>query len=388
MDKQRRLEAARAIMLDFAERTGLNDGSYAARRYLWTDAHAVCNFLCLYRASGDVRFEELAEHLIAQVHHVLGKHRQDDPRHGWISGLEDAEGAKRPTAGGLRIGKAQNERPRGEAYDERLEWSRDGQYFHYLTKWMHALYVASRATGQARYCSWALDLARVAHAAFTRPYAANGGKRIVWKMSIDLSYPLVSSAGLHDPLDAYITYNELRLCSGANSAGGRRQDLSVEIDEAARMIVGSHWATEDPLGIGGLLFDASRLVQLVASSRLDLGGLIPALIRDIKISLRSIQAREFLGPPAHRLPFRELGLSIGLHAVAIMQRQAADCRAVLGDRLAQELADLRKYVPLGEAIEAYWLDSANQRSHGWLDHQDINAVMLATSLLPKEFLTL
>ncbi len=31
-----------------------------------------------------------------------------------------------------------------------------------------------------------------------------------WKMSIDLKRPLIPSMGQHDPLDGYITYNEIQ----------------------------------------------------------------------------------------------------------------------------------------------------------------------------------
>jgi hypothetical protein len=51
-----------------------------------------------------------------------------------------------PTRGGLRIGKQLPERRPGEPYDPQVEWDRDGQYFHYLTKWMHALDQASSRT--------------------------------------------------------------------------------------------------------------------------------------------------------------------------------------------------------------------------------------------------
>lgn len=32
-----------------------------------------------------------------------------------------------------------------------------------------------------------------------------------WKMNIDLSHPQVHSMGQHDPLDGYLTYNELQI---------------------------------------------------------------------------------------------------------------------------------------------------------------------------------
>ena len=107
----------------------------------------MCNFLELHRQTGDEEYKDLALRLVDQVHHVLGRHREDDTRTGWISGLSEEEGRRHPTAGGLRIGKGMNERNPREPYDERLEWDRDGQYYHYLTKWMHALNRVSRVTG-------------------------------------------------------------------------------------------------------------------------------------------------------------------------------------------------------------------------------------------------
>ena len=97
------------------------------------------NALDLYNESGDARWHGFATTLVADVHGTLGRHRPDEPRSGWLSGLSEAEGARQPTRGGLRIGKPRPERGPAEPYDERLEWDRDGQYWHYLTKWMDAL---------------------------------------------------------------------------------------------------------------------------------------------------------------------------------------------------------------------------------------------------------
>src|SRR5438132_1416877 len=123
-------EAAR-LMAAFAERTGVGSAR-PQQRYLWTDAFAVCNFLGLGRP-------DLALSLVDGVHHTLGRHRPDDARRGWLSGLPEPEGEAHPTKGGLRIGKKLPERTASERYDDALEWDRDGQYFHYLTQWMHAL---------------------------------------------------------------------------------------------------------------------------------------------------------------------------------------------------------------------------------------------------------
>ena len=59
-------------------------------------------------------------------------------------------------------------------------------------------------------------------------------------------------------------------------------------------------------------------------------------------------AQPDLGSPAdHRLAFRELGLAIGL------------------------------------AAESFWLLPEHRQVRTWLDHEDINDVMLATSLVPE-----
>ncbi|MCF8126715.1 MAG: hypothetical protein K9J51_10890 [Desulfotignum sp.] len=58
--------------------------------------------------------------------------REDDPRTGGISGLDEKKGKQHPTRGGLRIGKPLNERRSDEPFDQNLEWDRDGQYYHYL----------------------------------------------------------------------------------------------------------------------------------------------------------------------------------------------------------------------------------------------------------------
>ncbi|HEB81676.1 MAG TPA: hypothetical protein ENJ11_02310, partial [Gammaproteobacteria bacterium] len=165
------------IMREFAEETGLT-GASPPRRYLWTDAFAVCNYLELYRQSDNRDYLELALKLVDQVHHVLGKSRDGKS---WLSGLDNKEAERHPTAGGLRIGKKLAERRPDEAFDEQLEWDRDGQHFHYLTKWMHALNRVSRVTDKGIYNQWAIELAQVAHGAFTYQPAGSQVKRMVWK---------------------------------------------------------------------------------------------------------------------------------------------------------------------------------------------------------------
>lgn len=366
-----RVEEASALMQTFARETGIS-GERPPRRYLWTDAHAVCNYLELGRRLDDPGCIELARTLVAQVHDVLGKHRSDDVRQGWISGLSDEEGARHPTAGGLRIGKPHPERTPANPYDAQLEWDRDGQYYHYLTKWMHALHTMANAVDEARYRTWAVELAIAAHRGFR---SRSGPPRLCWKMSIDLSHPLVPSSGLHDPLDGLVTCLALRKDHKDGST-----ELDAIIEELHRFCRGVAWGTDDPLGIGGLLFDAGRMAQLPARLIPSL-RLQAAVLSSARTGLEALAASPALGRPAsQRLAFRELGLAIGLKAVDVVyqQRVAAELLVLL-DQLAP-------YRELGSRVEAFWRDPVHRHDPTWQDHGDINAVMLATCLVPGAFL--
>jgi hypothetical protein len=382
---------SRSIMLAFAAATGLSDSSQPVRRYLWTDAFAVCNFLGLFRQSGDQAFLKLALALVDQVHQVLGQHRADSDRHGWLSGLDAEQARLHPTSGGLRIGKPLAERKRGEAYRDALEWERDGQYFHYLTKWMHALYRVYRETGRDDYLRWALELAKTSHHAFTHIPAIGGPPRMYWKMSVDLTRPLVDSMGQHDPLDGLITWLQLDSAARHLASIPSELDLQIEIGVMREMNVGLNCVSADPLGIGGLLTDAFRLVQLIDNYRLDETARLEALVRDIDYSLQYYITQNQLGLPAkYRLAFRELGLAIGLHAIVKMQ----DCIAKrpesfsIAGELTALLGELAGFRHLHASIEDFWCENVHRMSETWRQHADINEVMLATALSPDGFLSL
>ncbi|MDH4126232.1 MAG: hypothetical protein OEW64_11240 [Gammaproteobacteria bacterium] len=375
------------IMLAFADRTGLSSSRHPPRRYLWTDAHAVCNFLSLYRRTGSEEYRQLAVMLIDQVHNDLGKHRNDDARSGWLSGLGDKEGSQHPTAGGLRIGKQLPERGPDDVFDERLEWDRDGQYYHYLTKWMHALCRAGTVCNEPVYIRWAMELAAAAHAGFAVRSPPDGRMRFVWKMSIDLTTPLVPSSSLHDSLDGYLTYIEIAHCASRLAASGPRTGLGKEILDAAGMIRGRRWYSSDPLGIGGLLFDACRTLQLLAAGQIGHPALATTLLQDASESLLDYRRQANLGQAAKfRLAFRELGLSTGLHALSKMRAVLSNRSDPLAGALRDDLAALGDYEPMAGIITGFWRDSVNQQADSWREHEDINSVMLATSLLPGEFL--
>ena len=377
-------------MMRFAERTGLTSDQLP-QRYRWTDAFAVCNFLGLSRGTGEERYRSLALQLVDQVHHTLGQHRTDDQRSGWISGLSARAGEAQPTRGGLRIGKKLPERAPHEPLDERLEWDRDGQYFHYLTKWMHALDQTTRATGEPAFNTWARQLAKTAYAAFTHRPPWGGAPRMYWKMSIDLSRPLVPSMGQHDPLDGHITAVQLQSGASAMTESIPGPDIRSEIRQFAGMIAWDSLATADPLGIGGLLTDAARVQQLTGRGAFPGDDLLERLLTAALTGLEHYARQaEFRQPATHRLAFRELGLSIGLHAVVLMQEAVKDQpeRFPRDSMVVRRLEALMRYAALRREIEAFWRQPENQRASTWLEHRDINEVMLATSLAPQGFLTL
>ena len=380
----------REIMTEFASVTGLSPAGKTQRRYLWTDAFAVCNFLELYRQTSEEEYKNLALRLVDQVHNILGRHREDDPRTGWISALDEQDGKMHPTKGGLRIGKKINERKPTDPYDERLEWDRDGQYYHYLTRWMHALNRVSRVTGGSTYNMWALELAKTAHDRFTYVPSSGGQKRMYWKMSIDLSYPLVHSMGHHDPLDGFITYNQLQ-ATAAKDSEKPTPDLNAEIADMAQICKGKDWVTDDPLGIGGLLGDACKLAQLIIHEDSEQTGLLEDLLHCSLLGLKSYAKNNSLRLPAdHRLAFRELGLAIGLRAVEKVQQLIRENPDLFDKKhaLHSRIEPLMRYRPLSEMIEQFWLKRKNREVSTWTDHRDINMVMLATSLAPDAYLTL
>jgi len=126
---------------------------------------------------------------------------------------------------------------------------------------MHALARVGSVTGDPRYVRWAMELAETAVERFSVGPPSGGQPRMVWKMSIDLSRPLVNFQGQHDPLDGLVTCLELR--HPANVVGEPAvADLDRQIAELAAICADQPLATGDPLGIGGLLTAAHTLAQL------------------------------------------------------------------------------------------------------------------------------
>src|SRR4030042_3508647 len=156
----------------------------------------------------------------------------------------------------------------------------------------------------------------------------------------------------------------------------------------ASICEGKSWATDDPLGIGGLLFDACRVAQLIASENLEQAGLLETLLESSLIGLDSFVKENSLKLPAdYRLAFRELGLSIGLRAVEKIHELIEQSSGLLRkkDSLHSLLKTLSRHAGLREIIEKFWLEGTNRETGSWLAHHDINRGRLANNPGPDGF---
>ncbi|KAF1809376.1 hypothetical protein P152DRAFT_484690 [Eremomyces bilateralis CBS 781.70] len=250
-------------------------------RYLWTDAFGVVNFLTLYRQTESDRYLEYAKSLVDAVHNSLGRTRD---------GKSFLPGASpdNPMGGGLRIGKEEESGP-----DE------DGQYHHYLTLWMFALNRLSIATTDRSYNNQAIALAKAIHPRFVYNRGSNR-PRMYWKMSMDLSEPLVRSEGNLDPMDGYVVFRLLQ------STGGDSQMLANEIGEYEK-IVRTKWqgySSTDPLDLGMSLWTVHWF-----SGEEWADGILESAVRDLK---RLFKLGGFEGPQQRRLAFRDFGTCLGI----------------------------------------------------------------------------
>ncbi|KAM6501905.1 hypothetical protein JOM56_001882 [Amanita muscaria] len=312
-------------------------------RYLWTDAFGVVNFLTLHRehtrAASDFeqiddKYLTMARRLVQTIHDVLGRTRDGKSR---LPGATD----ENPLAGGLRIGKIDEYGQDG-----------DGQYHHYLTIWMFALNRLTMATGDPTYNRQAVALAKAIHPRFCINRATTQ-PRMVWKVSMDLSKPLVLTEGNLDPIDGYVTF---RLLQATAMQHGDGRVLEDEIADYRRVMErkGEHFVSNDPLDLGMTLWTvhwftdkedwATKLADRCFAQIRNLFGRQRYLERDI----------------ARRLAFREFGTCLGIR-----------CHS-------ERAPDLQKY---GEAIINAW-----EPVMGDVDElQPINRVMYAAALVPEAF---
>lgn len=371
--KDKNYQTAKELIDQFLSRTGIIDqrGS-PSQRYLWTDAFAV---QCCYALSREPSSEDYGAHavkLIELVHSVLGTYRDDDSKTGWVSGMDKEEGKKHPTAGGLRIGKKLPERMNGEPLNRSLEWERDGQYFHYLTRWFNALLQAFTETGDKKYAIYAAELIKAGEKFISQDRGTIG---MFWKMNSDLTRPVIESMGAHDPLEGLVC-----VISAMDSVPEACPALKPFKNYLEALCQDMNWFTTDSLGIGGLLLNAARSSELSTNKKVLPPSIRPGyLFADSIAGLQAFSKQIYNGMQSaeSRLPFRECGLSLGIRVLYGL-RDKHQSNNVNNDI---DFNELGKYLYLVEDIEEFWSRPSNQQSSTWAEHQDINSVTLASSLL-------
>jgi hypothetical protein len=169
-------------------------------RYLWTDAFGVLLYLSLHRETGEERWLDEAERLVAEVDRVLGRQR------------------------GLRIGEAAD---------------RDGQYFHYLAMWLFAL--ARLGDVKPEYRARGIAIVRDIHSGFVVPEAG-----VIWKMKEDLSGPYPGYGfGALDAFDGYVSYRLL----GEDALADEIAEMKALIERQYRSL-----DVDQDLGLGMMLW--------------------------------------------------------------------------------------------------------------------------------------
>jgi len=229
-------------------------------RYLWTDAFGVLLYLSLYEETGEPRWLEEAERLVAEVERVLGRSR------------------------GLRIGEAPD---------------RDGQYFHYLAMWLTAL--ARFGEIEPEYRVRGVAIARDIHRAFVVP-----GVGVIWKMREDLSAPYPGYGfGALDAFDGYVAY---RLLSEKELAP-EIADMQALIEQQFRTL-----DVDQDLGLGMMLWLAHFFPEEDWAKHQTIRSL-EALDR-LWTDPQGFFARASYAPQV-RIAFANYGVSIGLQAADV-----------------------------------------------------------------------
>lgn len=372
INRDKALQHASELMSGFAKRTGLTSDEQngaANRRYLWTDAFALLNFMALKQTTDDKTCDAWTLRLIKEVHCHLGKFSSENSRSGWLSGYEGEKARNHPTVAGLRIGKEIPERGANEVYDAQREWNRDGQYYHYHTRWIVALLTAAFHFDEPKFADWALDLSLAGQNFIEdRP----SGLRMYWKMSVDLSRPLVPMMGAHDPLDGFLC----ALQAGQTAGSQPSPEFKRYIKQLEQLCARSSWTTEDELGLGSLALNVIRAAQLQLQVELPEAVQPKTLLKDWEKGIaRLVHTFQPYEAADYRLAFRECGLSLGLR-----------CLQANLELLRQH--DLEPTINtdvwrLADEIEAFWLRDSNQQAETFQQHLDINEVSLASSLLAQ-----
>ena len=174
--------------------------------------------------------------------------------------------------------------------------------------------------------------------------------KLCWKMSVDLSRAQVAISGQHDAVDGAVTILALGLKSDSEAFQSLKSALAnVKL------------STMDELGIGVLLMDAARSLNLQDESwHL---RLFQAARHCVQMYLNIKSKSTFSQVSEKRVAFRELGMAVG----AGMCKQAG-----------LEIPGAEK---LAHSIMTFWADKKNRDNATYKEHLNINEVMRAAATI-------
>jgi len=208
---------------------------------------------------------------------------------------------------------------RSKGYRIGEEPSRDGQYFHYLTKWIFALHQLSSyhpdVSQRQFHQQEAIKIIKEIHSHFLIRDVG-----ILWKMKEDLSGPYLGyGLGGLDHYDAYITYRLIDNGSGI---------LTREISDVYSLIQ-SHFqdfsCTQD-LGLGEMLwmtswFPEEEWAKVVREKSIKT---LEKMWRDVD-EKRGYFIRDWKYERTSKLAFGNYGVCIGLQAVGLWSDRVDKC---------------------------------------------------------------
>ena len=207
------------------------------RRYLWTDAFGVLNFVTLAKRHPERQslYLSAAKELITTVHASLGQ-----PRAAQFPMAPGVIGFK-----GLRIGKleAKKNSDPGMNYD--------GMYWHYIDKWIFALLRYHQASNEIEALREAVLLIKTIHPAFLHKSSISGEPMgLHWKINSDLT-PIPGLGNPYpndDALSGFLMYSLVQHASMGHKDIPSLDQECEDLGKVARLYVtsGVHIPTHIP----------------------------------------------------------------------------------------------------------------------------------------------
>jgi hypothetical protein len=188
-----------------------------------------------------------------------------------------------------------------------------------------------------------------------------------------------------DPFDGFVALARVQASVPESDPERARLDAHMSTLRSACDEVPT-FATSDPLTLGGLLEACGHFADLVAEGEHPFDHVLGRALADARCGVDAFAGGGWLLRPLDaRLPFRELGLAIGLKRMVPMLRAVKSVPSRFRDgwtasELLASLEPMAAHAALARRIEEAWASSDAQSHGSWREHLDINAATLAACL--------